>query len=129
MRSSLKHGRVEIRHRRRVCPMPASQQLHTCFCDQERVLKLRGPSAIRGHSSPIVWPRLVSTVRTKIDHGLHSEDVPRLHYAHCFVLPVVRNLRRTMKELADSVPTVRCDNSTAVLRSLSMNDVAELSVE
>jgi hypothetical protein len=60
--------------------------------------------SVSGYSGPIIGPDFFSVI-TLIDHRLNSEDVSWFHDTNGLILGIVRNVRRGMEQLADTVAT------------------------
>merc|ERR1712196_456269 len=95
----------------------------------EGVLELCRSFAIPRHCCPIVWPSLVATVATEIDHRLHCENMTWLHDPNSFVLSVMGHLGRPMEKLADAMPAICRDYCAGILGCLSMNCITKITVK
>lgn len=78
----------------------------------QELTELCGPLAIHGDTRPVVRPSLIPPA-TQRNHGLNREAHARLASTNCLILRVMRNIRRAMKKLVDTVPAV-CLDDTAV---------------
>mmetsp|Transcript_68639 Transcript_68639/g.222497 ORF Transcript_68639/g.222497 Transcript_68639/m.222497 type:complete len:337 (+) Transcript_68639:138-1148(+) len=127
--STLEHRGVPLGHAEPVRAWSSSEHLKTVLCNQKSLLELGGPGAVGRDGSPIVGPSLVAAVAAKVEHGLDCEHVACFHDADRLILPVMRNPRRSVEELADAVATVGVDHGTIGLRGLRADAVPHVAVK
>lgn len=110
---------------RRVCSI-----IHISLCHfhapKVQLTKLSSHLAINSSACPVIGPGDIS-VLSKSNHGLNSKSHTRLALADSLVLGVVRDVRRAVEKLANSVATVGSNNTAVVLLGVLLDNVAKLS--
>jgi hypothetical protein len=93
---------------------------------QTQLTELGRHLAINSGAGPVVGPSDISVLAQR-NHGLNSKGQARLALANSLVLGVVRNVRRAVEKLANSMTTVGSDNTAVVLLGVLLDNVTEFA--